>query len=167
MQTQETINEAYDTLIHIAEEMLLSQDALAEEIKKLFPEFNNVGIYDNILGNYEIARYANARALGLSVKDAAHAAGVSGTVINNALKGRGVTSAVFVKLVKNELFAYAEMVVKLLTIVENAENNTSVNAAIALLEKIDPKKYGKQAGAGGEEEVKPGVNITFSVREEE
>jgi len=164
----DTIRDDYDMLLHLAEEVKLPHEELVAKAKVLFPNFTNTPIYDDVLGSYEIEVYQTSRAMGLSVEDAAYSAEVSKTVMQHALSGEGLSVSKFVALIKAELFASAELVIRMLRIIEKADNNTEVNAAIALLEKIAPEKYGKAAG------LKPitpgsgkGVVLNFSLYEED
>lgn len=159
------MKEKYDTLLHYATEVKLPYAELIEKAKDLFPKFSNTAIYDEVIGSYEIEVYMQGRSMGLSVEDAAYSAELTHTTMKHALEGYGVSIEKFTHLIKAELFAESTMVRKLLTIVEKAENNTSVNAAIALLEKIAPQKYGKGVGLAANQKDSEGkpVVLNFSL----
>lgn len=137
------LRQKYDRLIHLHEETNLPREEVVEATKKIFPEFNDIALYDKVVGGYEAEMYMQARGKGLSVEEAAHAAEVSYYVIQQALVGKGLTLESFVTIVKAELFAKAQLVNRLLSIIERSESGHEVNAAAMLLEKVDPRRYGK------------------------
>lgn len=167
MQPDTPIKDQYDEIIHFTCEMRLSRVEQVEVVSDRFPKFKDTKIYDNIFDDYAIAQYTHARSLGQDTTSAAHYAEISALVMNNALDGIGVSLETFVSIIKAELFANAQMVTDLLNTIKRADNNTEVNAAVALLEKIAPERYGKQAGQGKGEDNENEITINFSVRKEE
>lgn len=157
----------YDQLIHSHDELQLPKGEVFLLAKRLFPEFNNLGIYDEIIGDYEIEVYSDARGKGQSVADSAYAAEVSHTVMVSALVGSGLTLPRFVSLIRAEIFAKAKLTVSLLRTIERANSNTEVNAANILLERIDPARFGRNAELPKGKIAKGGVVLNFSVREDE
>lgn len=158
----------YDTIIHLLEEAKLPRKDVVLETKKLFPDFNDVAIYDNVIDNYAIERYMDGRGKGLSIEESAHNAEISNLVLSKALFGGGVTLERFVELVKVELFARSKKINDLLNTIERAASNTDVNAAVLLLEKIAPDRYGKAVVTGltSKADDNNKVTINFSVAED-
>jgi hypothetical protein len=162
------IRKKYDTILHLSEEVRLPRDEVVQAAKNLFTEFTDTAFYDKVLGDYEIELYHQARGKGLTIEESAHCAEVSHYVMQKALQGIGLSIEKFVQLAKAELFARAQMITKLLNILEKAESSTDVNAATILLEKIAPNQYGKGATLGDKDSgSKQAPVINFTVREDD
>lgn len=163
--TNEEQRAAYDKLIHLLTEAKLPHAEVKQQAKLLFPGFDGLPIYDEVIGSYEIERFADARGKGLSIEESAHAAEVSHFVMQRALKGEGLSLERFVELIKGELFAVSQLITKLLNVMETAESAAHVNAAAMLLEKVAPGRYGKGIAmtATGKDENKQGVVLNFTV----
>lgn len=156
----------YDEVIHVTCESTLSRDEQVRHVTRLFPHFNDIDIYDDFVGSYEIEKYMHARSMGMNAEQSAHAAELSTKLINNVLIGIGVTLETFINIAKAEVFAQSTMISSLLSAVHMANSNTEVNAALQLLEKIAPEKYGKNSHLMKDEKGN-NVLINFSVREED
>lgn len=162
------LREKYDKLLHLAKESGLERSEVIAHAKNLFEGFNDVAIYDAVIGAYEIEAYQDARAKGLTTEDAAHNAEVSAYVMNKALVGQGLTLERFVDLIQAELFARAQMVAKMLGVIERADNSTVVNAAAMMLEKTLPERYGKTLVVPpGDGEKSKQVILNFTVAPED
>ena len=157
----------YDQLLHLANEVKLPRIELIAKARELFPKFTNTNIYDKVIGSYEIEVYMSARSMGLSIEDAAHSAELSNAAMSNALEGYGVSIEKFINIAKAELFAQSSLITKLLNVIERAADNTTVNAAIALLEKIAPQQYGKAVGLATKTSDGKIVNLSFSLYDPE
>lgn len=161
--------EKYDRLLHISEETGLHRAEVVLQAKELFPAFSDIAIYDKVLGGYEIETYSQARGKGLSIEESAHVAEISAYVVKQSLLGNGLSLEKFVALAKAELFSKAVTINRLLALVEKALNATETSAALALLEKIEPRRYGKNAYIQSlEGEVGEGrVLLNFTLRDDE
>jgi len=162
------IRKNYDNLIHLLEEAKLPRKEVVGKAKELFPEFSDISLYDDVIDGYAVEKYRDARSKGLTVEEAAHTSEVSYHVISQALIGGGVSLESFLELAKAELFSKSQKINDLLNVIERAESSTDVNAAVMLLEKIAPERYGKAVGTSiaGKTTDDKSVTINFSVADE-
>lgn len=114
-----------------------------QRVVDLFPSFDptlSEGPYDLAIDDIFIEDYAEIRAVGLSAREAAHAAGISSALIDKLLQGEGLSLDRFVELAKAELFAEAEFKK---THFKNLKDAAAIEwrASIALLEKLFPEDY--------------------------
>jgi len=132
----------YDLVINITSETDLSEEEQIREISSLFPSFDGLpGRNNELLSDYVIEQYAYARSIGMGMKEAAYAAEVSLTFIENCLNGEGLTLERFSALIRSEFVSKAQFRKEQLTTLSKASQEGDTKAAATLLEKIWPQHY--------------------------
>ena len=135
----------YDILLRTVNESEMSVEERDRAIVELFPDFGVGEAYNNkYLTDYVIENYSYNRSLGMTAKQAAHAAEVSSILIEEGLIGKGVSLERFMTLVKAELFATAIMRRKHLAIIDKEATSGNLFAALKFLEKVHPDLYAEQ-----------------------
>lgn len=139
-------------VIHLVEESQLPLAKVLHGVTELFPDFKpdlttvtpQIPTKFHELSDYQLEMYAYSRSVGLSIEEASHTASTSYTLLYRLLKGHDISLTNFVKLIKAELFAVAEMKRKHLSNLDDASDG-NVKATIAFLEKVYPEKYSPKA----------------------
>ena len=144
--TDMDLTQKYDLLLHIVKESGFSIEKQIAGVQALFPSFDpNNTKNTEFINDYVLEQYAYAKSLGMTVQRCAHACGLSSILVNEALEGKGLDLASFLKVVEAELFATAEMRRKHLGALDKSSEDGTLKATIAFLEKIYPEDYGQKA----------------------
>jgi len=134
----------YDLLVHVMQEAPLSREKALESVKSLFPSFkedDQTYVFEEKLGEYVLEMYGYYRSLGMSIAEAAHAAGVTNSLMTKVMEGEGISLDKLIEIAKSELFISAETKGRHL---KHLDTSAEKGATIAFLEKIYPEKYTKK-----------------------
>lgn len=150
-QAQEIFSEQQiDNLLDLIYDKSLSRSEKDAVLRALLPDREkNFAHYekqsnDKLVTPEFVQQYANYRALGLPVKDAARLCGITLRRMNSLLSGVGLSVAQHEMILQAEQEALARFKKANLTVMHNAAQEGKWTAAQALLEKVLPDEYGKR-----------------------